>query len=409
MHLIFYGALKMNNKTTALLVDQAVSFGGSIVVLGYIADILDKEKYRVVTVTELNEDILKNHLSPEITSYFIPRMFNYVLSARIFSIIDKIKYKIIRVPTNYLITAVQILFNSPYLFRLIHVIIKEKAQIIHVNNGMNNLAPVFASYITGRKCIVHFHGIESPGILQKFLVKRVDEFITVSEYVKNELIKNGFPPSNMHVIYNPVKAVNVSDDIINSLKHTYHIKQNDIVIGIVGRVAKWKGHREFLMAALDVLNLHPNVKVFIVGDSSDCGGEFESSIRQIVCESGFNDRIIFTGYTKQVAAYYNIFDICVHASIEPEPFGLVITEAMAYRKPIVASYLGAPREIIDDGIDGLLVDPNDTDNLASILNKLVANEKLRFYLANNGQKKAFNMYSLTDFGKSINHIYDVLV
>jgi len=177
------------------------------------------------------------------------------------------------------------------------------------------------------------------------------------------------------------------------------------VLGIVGRIVRWKGHVEFLKAANIVMKAIPDLKLLIVGDYSDGEKAYQDRITRMVEEGEFKDRIIFTGYVKNVGEHYSLMDVCVHASIQPEPFGLVITEAMSYGVPVVASNRGAPQEIISDGLDGYLVDPEATDVFADRIFALLTNDNLRSRIAANGKERVLRDYPLESYAHEMERIY----
>ena len=101
-----------------------------------------------------------------------------------------------------------------------------------------------------------------------------------------------------------------------------------IAVGIFGRVIQWKGQREFLEAAIAAAGQDPRIRPVIVGDESDGGRAYIEAVHALASQSGLGDRIIFAGYQSEVEPYYAAMDIVVHASITPEPFGMVVPEAM---------------------------------------------------------------------------------
>ena len=115
-------------------------------------------------------------------------------------------------------------------------------------------------------------------------------------------------------------------------------------------------------------------------------------ITKMIDDSGFKDRMIFTGYISDVSAFFKIIDVCVHCSIEPEPFGLVITEAMSYGVPVIASDLGVPKEIITDGENGYIVDPSVTQKLAETIIKLLTDDELRMRMDRSGKHHVESSY-----------------
>ena len=223
------------------------------------------------------------------------------------------------------------------------------------------------------------------------------------------MIANYIPEDRMVVIPNPVKAKDISPYKIEDLRKKYNIKKEDLVFGIVGRIMRWKGHIELLKATEIVLSALPEAKLLIIGGTSDGDITNINNIIKMIEECGFKDRIIFTGYIPDVSAFYKIMDVCVHCSIEPEPFGLVITEAMSYGVPVIASDLGAPNEIITDGENGYIVNPAATEKLADIIIKLLADEELRKRIGGSGKQHVESTYQLEAYGHSIEKLYlDVL-
>jgi len=392
-------------KITVLYADEAIAFGGSLVVVGHLVDAIDKDQFRPVVVGAMGVDRLKKYIQQTVPVYSIPRLYNYAHWAKTITIINRIPVRLVRKILNYLLSLVRVLLNSLYLARLSRVIIKEKVAVIHVNNGMNNLASVLAAVLLRRSFVVHIHGIDNPGFIQRWLISRVPRFIVISEYVKERLVKNGFPEDRMIVIPNPVRPEPVLQDEVKGLRKHYGIKENDRVLGIVGRIVRWKGHVEFLQAANIVMKTIPELKLLIVGDYSDGEKAYQDKITSMVEEGDFKDRVIFTGYVKNVGEHYSLMDVCVHASIEPEPFGLVITEAMSYGVPVVASDRGAPREIITDGEDGYLVNPEASSVFAERIIGLLANEDQRCRMGEKGKEHVLKYYPLGAYGRKMERVY----
>jgi len=392
-------------KITVLYVDAAIAFGGSLMVVGYLVDALDKEQFCPVVVGEMEINLLKNHIQGNARIYYIPRLYNYVQWAKTINIINRLPTRPVRIIINYLVSLVRSLLNSVYLLRISRIIIKERIDIVHVNNGMNNFAPILAVVLLCRNFVVHFHGIEKPGFIQRLVLSRVSRFIVISEYLKECLVRNGIPENRMTVIPNPVRPEPVLQDEIEGLRKQYGITKRDRVLGIVGRIVRWKGHVEFLKAADIVMKVFPELKLLIVGNYSDGDGAYQDEITTIVERGQYKDRIIFTGYVKNVGGHYNLMDVCAHASIEPEPFGLVITEAMSYGIPIVASDRGAPREIISDGENGYLVNPEATDIFAERISRLLASGDLRHRIGMKGKERVLRDYPLDAYAHKMEQIY----
>ena len=398
-------ARKMSNKHTILFVDQAISFGGSIVVLGGLIEGLDKEKFRPIVVGEMDESILKYHLQGHAKIYVVSRLFNYGRWLKMYASVKRIKSRPVFKLVIYFMSALQFLANAAYIVRLAKIILKEKVDLVHVNNGMSNLEPVIAALMLNRKFIVHFHGIETPGLVQRLLINKVQRFIVISEFLRSALVENGFPKEQMIVIPNPVQEAHALSKDSNGLKSQYGLNKNDKVFAIVGRIVRWKGHIEFLNAAFQVLKNVSDAKALIVGDFSDGSEGYQNTIQKMIEESDFRDRIVMTGYVKNISSIYSIMDVCVHTSISPEPFGLVIIEAMINGVPVIASDMGAPSEIITDKVNGYVVSPTMPTKLANTIESLLNNAELRDEIGYRGRMHVLKYYNVNDYAHSVENVY----
>lgn len=163
--------------------------------------------------------------------------------------------------------------------------------------------------------------------------------------------------------------------------------QNPIV-GIVGRLEPWKGQEIFLRAAALVLASFPAVRFLVVGGAVlGWEGDYPERLVDVAHTLGLGDRVHFTGHQADVYPWFDALDIAVHASIG-EPFGLVLVEAMALGKPLVATADGGPLEIVEDLVSGLLVPPEDVGALAGAIEQILADAPLARRLAEGGVARA---------------------
>ena len=125
----------------------------------------------------------------------------------------------------------------------------------------------------------------------------------------------------------------------------------------------------------------------------------------MVDESGFSDRILMTGYIEDVSGIYSMMDVSVHASIRPEPFGLVIIEAMVNAVPVIASDLGAPKEIITDSVNGYIINPESSEKLAETIINLLSDVELRDRIGNKGRDHVLENYQVKRYAHTVEKIY----
>ena len=136
------------------------------------------------------------------------------------------------------------------------------------------------------------------------------------------------------------------------------------LVGIVGRLQRWKGMHVLVEAMPRVLARHPDARAVVVGGEWKLEPDYPAFLKSRIDDLGLADRVILAGHQGDVPAWMAACDVVVHAS-DREPFGMVVVEAMALGKPVVAGAEGGPREVITDGVDGLLAPYGDPAALAA--------------------------------------------
>jgi glycosyltransferase involved in cell wall biosynthesis len=171
-------------------------------------------------------------------------------------------------------------------------------------------------------------------------------------------------------------------------------KSGTLRVGLVGTFARWKGHEVFLQALARISREVP-VRGYIVGGPiyQTAGSQWSlAELRQEVARLGLSDRVGFTGFLEDPAAAMRSLDVIVHASTEPEPFGMVIIEGMACGKAVIASVAGGASELFTDGEDALGHPPGDAVALARQITRLAYDEPLRRRLGDAGRARAKQIY-----------------
>lgn len=183
-------------------------------------------------------------------------------------------------------------------------------------------------------------------------------------------------------------------------------------VGMIGALAPWKGQRLFLQAAERVSRMMPDVEFLIVGDEIyDTMGHrgFRKELEREVAERGLSSCVRFTGFRVDVAAILRELDIVVHCSLEPEPFGRVLIEAMACGLPVIASRGGATEEIVREGQTGLLVPPGEVSPLAEAMIVLLRDPARRARLGRAARMWVEHAFDLRAQVRRIEALYDSLL
>ncbi len=183
------------------------------------------------------------------------------------------------------------------------------------------------------------------------------------------------------------------------------------VIAVVGRLQSWKGQDVFIRAAAIVAEAFPSARFLVVGGPSMAGDEdYEAGLKQLARQLGVAGSVLFCGEREDVPELMGASDIVVHTSTVPEPFGLVVIEAMAAGRPVVATRGGGPSEIISEGRTGFLTTPGDHRELAATLCLLIQDSELRHQIGQAARNDALARFSpermakkLEDIIHSMNH------
>lgn len=165
------------------------------------------------------------------------------------------------------------------------------------------------------------------------------------------------------------------------------LPEDAVVIGIVARLQRWKGIDVLIKAFRELQFLRRNLHLVVVGGTHALEAEYASELHGLPHELGLQQRVTFCGHQNDVAKWMCEMDIVVNASFG-EPFGMVIVEAMALGKAVVATSLGGAAEIVTNGVNGLLVVPGDVAELARALTTLVESADLRRSLGEAARERA---------------------
>ncbi len=269
--------------------------------------------------------------------------------------------------------------KSRFLFlKLAKLFRQEKPDIVHTHNTHPLIDGVMAAKLAGVSRHVHTdHARLFPDrllymVLENLLSYAVDKVVAVSEYSKQDLVKfEKISPKKILVVPNGIDFDLIDYDR-DQLLRQFGLNVNGPIIGTVCRLTEQKGTRFLIDALPMVIEKQPNVKLIIVGD-----GVLRQDLERQVSHLGLQNHTVFCGYQKEVAKYINVMDLFVSSSVwEGMPLGLL--EVMACGKPIVATTVGGVTEVVEEGVTGCLVPPEQPGALANaIVNALARPEELR--------------------------------
>jgi glycosyltransferase involved in cell wall biosynthesis len=256
--------------------------------------------------------------------------------------------------------------------------------------------------------ITHERGINDyyPKI-SRLLSLKIESIISISNSVTDALTKNGIDRRKIETIHNGIDPEEIKRKISgeNILK-SLGIDTDVNVVGVIGNIKEWKGQEVAVRAMRKIVDAYPNTVCLLIGDTGKGGSNYKNKLRSIIKDLDLESRIIFTGYVKNVPDYLNILNIVLHTSIDPEPFGRVLIEAMSLSKPLIASNGGAIPEIIEDGKSGFIFTPGDHDQLADLVIQLIGDKQSAINLGKKGYDRLINNFHIDVNVKKTQLLYE---
>jgi len=279
--------------------------------------------------------------------------------------------------------------------------------LVHLNNSILwNHEWMLAARLVGVPCMTHERGINRryPSNSRRF-GRRLAAIVCISEAVRERMVSLGVDYPNMVTIHNGLDpdAMRVRVDP-STLRARHGIAEGRPIVGIVGNVKAWKGQESVVRAVEIVRRDVPDVCCLVVGSLAD--EAYARRLRDLVGELAVEPNVTFTGFTTEVADYMNAMSVVLHASVLPEPFGRVLLEAMALRKPVVATRDGGVVEIVEDGATGLLVEPGDSEAMARAVVTLLSDEGMRRRLGERGRQRLEDRFGIDVHVRKVTALYD---
>jgi glycosyltransferase involved in cell wall biosynthesis len=274
--------------------------------------------------------------------------------------------------------------KNPFLIRknataLARIIKDYDVDIVHARSR----APAWSSYMACKKTGCHFvttvHGPYSIGSSLKKRYNSVmvhgEKVIAVSEFIKKYIIDNyEIDEKNIEVIHRGVDLTHFDRELVADSRtlHTAEklkIEHDLPIILLPARLTEWKGH-EFLLDALANID-KTKFRCIFVGNP-DKHPEYLKRIRNKIEHLGLTGNISVISNVTDMPVLYNLVDIVVSASLRPEAFGRIAVEAQAMEKLLIATNHGGECETVIDGKTGWLVEPNNVEQLAKTIEKLLS-------------------------------------
>jgi glycogen(starch) synthase len=288
---------------------------------------------------------------------------------------------------------------------------KSKYDIIDAHDWLGILGGMIAKKELNIPLVFHVHSTEigrSAGGGSKTIKdieaqggKTADCVITVSNAMRDELKKLGFPEDKIRVCWNGIDPQKYNPDKIppETKKHIrahYHIADDETFLFFIGRLVTVKGPYNLIKAMPSILKDFPKTKLVLLGI-----GDMENQLHNLIDELNLEDHVqLRTEFVSEAEriAHYGASDVVILPSLY-EPFGIVCTEAMAMAKPVVVGARGTNgmrEQIINTGPEkcGVHMNPFDPEDIAwGVKQVLALSPNERMQMGNNGRKRAITTFS----------------
>lgn len=402
-----------------LFIDLAPAVGGSLVSLYHLASQLDRAQYQpVVVLSEQNPcDRFTAAGIPLVrvrTPQWQPQPASAVTRAQASRLGETMRGGRLAGPWHFAGDLRRYRNDAlPLVGPILAVIERYRPAIVHLNDNLSLSRPgALAAWRAGRPAICHSRSFDPPVALDRWLLApRLAGLIYISQAVAAQQSVALRARCQSRVIPNAVDLAEfAAKGDGRAVRAELGVPPEAPLVGALGRITAWKGQHILIEALAQVSRQHPAIHGVIVGapDQSD-GQEYAQSLRQQARQSGLAERLHFSGPRRDVPQVLAALDILVHSAVQPEPFGRVIIEGMAARRPVIASAAGGAVEIIRDGETGLLTPPGDAAALAAALDRLLRDRDERTRLAAAGRRLVEARYQIGTQVAAVQNFYDELL
>jgi len=291
-------------------------------------------------------------------------------------------------------------------------LLRRRIRIVHLNNEiLTHIPMIAAARLAGCKILCHLHGWRPMTRIEKFFLPFVHEWVAISEagaaYYTREL-----GGRKVRAVPNGI-AVNGQFDNFEENRRERRaglgFSEEEIVVLISGRLVPWKGQTVFLEAFAKAAEKHPYLRAVILGRDPDLRQAYLKRLKELARNLRLESKVRFIDWVPDVWPLYAAADLVVHASTSPEPFGLVILEAMFAKRPVIASLGGGVSDMVRDGETGWLVTPESAGELAHAMGRAAGDPGLAAQMAVNAQTRARKYFCIEKNAEQVAWIYESML
>ncbi len=291
-------------------------------------------------------------------------------------------------------------------YRLYRFLNKENIQLLHVNDIWWVPQAYWASCFLGIPWIAHVRQEIEPKKASKYRLKKADLIVAMSSQIKDQLEQGGIESSKIRILYSGVDAAKqVPNSEKEKVLNQCNIRSDQPVIGTVANLYPRKGYEYLLAALVQVCEAFPDVVCLIIGEGDQ---QYKEKLKKLVAQENLGKNVLFLGHQPNVRPYLSAMNLMVLPSIM-EGLGIVLLEAMAMGKAIIATRVGGIPDVVVDGVTGVLVEPQNSKALGKEIIRLLKNPEKSAQLGKAGYHRVCNQFSIEQMITQLLKYYDEIL
>jgi len=379
-------------------------YGGSYQSLYQTINILNPKKFQPIVVFFNETFIYEKLIKKGVECYYVKDVLysgGNTLKKKLFWKLDSAVLKII---PFFSVTA-EYFIHFFTIQKLISLARRKRVDLIHLNTQLSrDFFGLFVAKSLSVPCVIHLRSFKSAK-MNKYKADYVNKintrYIAISNQIKKHWNNEGLSSHYFETIYNIFQPYQL--DEISSNEIPLMTDYDGYKIIYVGRFADFKGIPFLIDTFYQLIIDNYDARLYLVGD-----GDEESKIRKKVSALNLEEHVIFFGYQKNTSSYIKNADLLVLPS-NNEPFGRVLLEAMYIGTPAIGTKSGGIPEIIEDGINGLLVDYGDIEALKKSIIIILKNEQVRRGIIKEGYETINSKFCVETYQEKLENVYDTLL
>lgn len=289
---------------------------------------------------------------------------------------------------------------------------KTRAEVIFSSLGYGHVYGGMAAWLRKQPSLWWQHGIATPNnIIDRWASRIPAKLVIASSEAAATAHRRAFMTKSekVRVIYPGVDVERFATPDAASaldLRRQWGIEPTSPIVTTIGRLEPGKGQDDFLRAARIVIQTCRNVKFLVVGSEMfGMNRGYKDELQRMSVDLGIQSNVVFTGFRRDIPEVLAVSDIVVQPALYPESFGLVLVEAAAAGRPVIATDVGGPREVIDHGRTGLLLPPGEPERLARAICDLLNNPDRRREMGFAAARRARERF---DIRRTVDEIHNVI-